>query len=376
MVKPMDKQFDEVAKSSPEGVSRREALARLGIGVVGMFLVQPAQAGIAKVRATSGKYLLVSSFNTNSVLRYDEATGAFVDKIGKANNGGLRQPGGVIYGPDASIYVADGWEWDQGTGHKDVLRFDGVTGTFIDDFADQNQLYSPRGLLFGADGNLYVADGSPQKPSRGVLRFSGRTGAFIDHFVTPGSGGIDDPNGMVFGPDGDLYVGDVFKNRVMRYDGETGAFKEVYVAPVNALNVIEGITFGPDGNLYVASLGDFFSGGAGPGNVSRFQGPYGANPGAIIDTFVPGGSGGLCNPVGLLFGPGGDLFVTSVVGAPSNQGGVKGFGVVPGTSQVLRYSGQTGAFLGVFVGPDSGGLQFPIFMTFTDTNPTTLNYKP
>jgi hypothetical protein len=41
---------------------------------------------------------------------------------------------------------------------------------------------------------------------------------------------------------------------------------------------------------------------------------------------------------------------------------------------VLRYDGTTGAFLGTFVAPDSGGLRFPTFMTFTETDPSTLNY--
>jgi hypothetical protein len=41
---------------------------------------------------------------------------------------------------------------------------------------------------------------------------------------------------------------------------------------------------------------------------------------------------------------------------------------------VLRYDGTTGAFLGTFVTPDSGGLRNPTFLTFTETDPTTLNY--
>jgi hypothetical protein len=47
---------------------------------------------------------------------------------------------------------------------------------------------------------------------------------------------------------------------------------------------------------------------------------------------------------------------------------------VTGTSVVLRYDGTTGAFLGTFVTPDSGGLNCPISMTFTETDPVTLNY--
>ncbi len=41
---------------------------------------------------------------------------------------------------------------------------------------------------------------------------------------------------------------------------------------------------------------------------------------------------------------------------------------------MLRYDATTGAFLGAFVAPDSGGLRFPTFLTFTETDPTTLNY--
>src|SRR5262249_54028823 len=38
------------------------------------------------------------------------------------------------------------------------------------------------------------------------------------------------------------------------------------------------------------------------------------------------------------------------------------------------YDGTTGAFLGTFVTPDSGGLKFPTFLTFTETDPTTPAY--
>ncbi len=47
---------------------------------------------------------------------------------------------------------------------------------------------------------------------------------------------------------------------------------------------------------------------------------------------------------------------------------------LPGTSEVLQYDGQTGQCIGAFVTPDSGGLNFPAFMTFTETDPTTLSY--
>jgi DNA-binding beta-propeller fold protein YncE len=184
---------------------------------------------------------------------------------------------------------------------------------------------------------------------------------------------------MVFGPNGktdgslDLYVAEVFQGSVARYDGTTGAFKENFVSS-NAGGLVNpgGIVFGPDGNLYVANTNLVRA----PGSVLRYQGPNGPKPGAFIDTFIPGGSGGLAQPYGLLFGPDGrndgklDLYVADMQLFWKN-----GLQSVPGTSQILRYDGTTGAFKGVFVTPDSGGLRLPTFMTFTETNPTTLNFN-
>ena len=49
-------------------------------------------------------------------------------------------------------------------------------------------------LVFGPDGNLYVDNGE----GSGVMRFNGTTGAFIDQFVPLGSGGLGVGRSMVF----------------------------------------------------------------------------------------------------------------------------------------------------------------------------------
>ena len=84
-----------------------------------------------------------------------------------------------------------------------------------------------------------------------VLRYDGSTGAFIDVFV---SGGLSNPQESIFGPDGNLYVSNYIADTVVRFDGTSGAFIDVFVsAGSGGLDRAQGLEFGPDGNLYVAS---------------------------------------------------------------------------------------------------------------------------
>ncbi len=327
----------------------------------------------------SGGYLMVASYDNNSIFRYDEGTGVFVDQIDPKNLANLKQPAGMVLGPDGNLYVS---ERQFMTSHQSVLQYNGTTGAFQSVFASHN-LGSPRGILFGPDGDLYVADGGAGSNGNATIdRFDGQTGAFVDYFVPVGSGGIAHPGSLVFGPDGNLYVSDVHAGQILRYygpdsanpgapDPAPGQSGAIFVPPASGgLDAPGGIVFGPDGNLYVASSnwftssnGPVYSGDFPPGAILKFDG----KTGAFLSTFITGGSGGLANPVGLLFGPDGDLYVSSCAMDGILQ-------ALSHTSAVLRYDGTTGAFLNTFVTPDSGGLRCPISMTFTETDPTTLNY--
>ncbi|MGH0036441.1 MAG: PQQ-binding-like beta-propeller repeat protein [Myxococcota bacterium] len=68
--------------------------------------------------------LYLSSRNTNEVLRYDGTTGAPLGVF--ASGGGLNLPAGIVFGNDGDLYV-DSWQ-------NGVLRFDGATGAFVDTF--------------------------------------------------------------------------------------------------------------------------------------------------------------------------------------------------------------------------------------------------
>jgi len=181
----------------------------------------------------------------------------------------------------------------------------------------------------------------------------------------------------------DLYVASSFKdssnNNVKRYDGTTGQFLGEFVANGSGgLDHAAGITFGPDGNLYVASGGWGGNGGIfGLAAVLRYEGPTCPDklpPGTFLGTFVRPGSGGLNSPFSLLFGPDGngdghqDLYVSTWLAHGAD------FKTKNDTSAILCYDGKTGSFIDAFVPFGSPGMDGPDYITFTETDATTLAF--
>jgi WD40 repeat protein len=213
----------------------------------------------------------------------------------------------------------------------DVLRYSN-TGAFVGTFVPTGSggLSFPLGGTYGPDGNFYVSDSDHEN----VLRYNGATGAFIDIF-----GSTDDPAGLTFGPNGNLFVANsAASGSVTELDGTTGAEIGAFVTPGSGgLADPEEIAFGPDGNLYVAS--------ADTSQILEYDGATGA----FIGVFASGN--GLSNVRGLTFGPDANLYV-------ANFGG----------GSVLRFNGTTGTFIDEFVAAGSGGLSFPRPLIFGADN--------
>ena len=273
----------------------------------------------AAVSAASGD-LYVSNFTFPNpvVVRYDGQSGDFVEVFA---SGGLITAAGLAFGPNGNLFV--------GSQTCCINEYDGVTGAFIRTFVSG---IDTRGLVFGPDGDLYAADASRDS----IRRYDGETGAFMGDFVAPGSGGLDFPQHLAFGLDGNLYVSGTRTTAVLRYDGMTGDFLGV-AAPVGGPQ--HGIAFGSDGLLYVATLLT--------GEVQRFDGATGTFIDVVLNvreiTEID-----LFYSLAIVFGPGGDLFVSA---SDDPLETTPGF--------VLRYDGQTGTFLGVFAegGVQGGGAQ-------------------
>jgi hypothetical protein len=107
------------------------------------------------------------------------------------------------------------------------------------------------------------------------------------------------PEGLVFGQDGNLYVASAFTTSVLRYNGTTGTFIDQFVAPPAGFEIPMDLIFGPDGNLDV----NFFTRAVlVPGGVAGVVRRYDGQTGQYIDDLVSVGSGGLGLPRGgLLF---------------------------------------------------------------------------
>jgi len=270
--------------------------------------------------------LLVTSYNTDRVLRYDPVTLSFVDTFITDGSGGLDGPSGLGFGLDGYLFVVSQQD-------HSVLRYDGQTGAFDSVFVPSGSggLRWPVGLDVGADGHLYVASSDDDT----VKRYDGENGTYLGDFVTAGSGGLDNPTGLTFGPDGRLYVSGKLNNAVKRYDEQTGDFLGDFVpSGSGGLTQPRGLTFGPDGDLFVGSQST--------NDVKRYEG----QTGAPLGKFVASNSGTLDRSNDLLFGRVASLFVAST-----------------DNDKVLRFGGGSGKFTGGF--PTGNGLDFPSSLVST-----------
>ena len=163
--------------------------------------------------------LYVASGNTHSVLAYNGTSGAFQRTFAKG--GGLIEPEGITFGPDANLYVS--------SRSNEVLRYNGKTGKFIDVFASGHNLRDPAGIVFGGpDNDLFVSSGlTDEGQGNQILRFNGRSGAFKAVVDPSNKAGLDDPEALLFGSDGLLYVASTPEDgpgEVLRYNPVNNQF--------------------------------------------------------------------------------------------------------------------------------------------------------
>ena len=172
-----------------------------------------------------------------------------------------------------------------------------------------------------------------------IVRYDGDTGAEVGDFVPAGSGGLVDPLDPTFGPDGNLYVIslDPGSEQILRYDGSSGSFLDVFVNTGDGgYQGASAIEFGPDGDLYVATNR--------ADGVLRFDGESAEFLGAL-------GAGQFTRATGLDFGVDGHAYVLDTDGL------VETF-----ADRIVRIDVQSGALTDDVVAP--GFLDHVAFFSF------------
>jgi hypothetical protein len=171
--------------------------------------------------------LFVASFETDQILRFDGASGAYEGVFVTAGLGGLDGPdAGTKFGQDGFLYVPSFW-------NDRILRYDSG-GAFVDEFVSfrEGGLRQPRDLVQHR-GDWYVASSFNNR----VLRYTA-AGDFVGLFAT-----INRPYSLAFnGYDDDLYVVSLQNNAVRVFDGESGVFLRA---------IVPGGTGGLDGAVYL-----------------------------------------------------------------------------------------------------------------------------
>lgn len=364
----------------------RPLLALAGFSLLGLT-IGLGFVPTANAQATDSLY--VGDAADNTVKRFDASSGQFLGAFVKRSLAGLHGPRGLILDAANNLTIVDQNAATSTPG--EVLQY-GPTGALsarIVPHSDQHAPAVPRGMILWRD-HLFVAEfiGEPRQnkpPTPGRLLKYTSAGNFVADLTPatnlfPGSLKAEfHPRGVVIGPDDRLYVSNVpelpgpagpgLGGQVLRFDPDTGAFIDVFInsgaGGVGMLNRPEGLVFGPDGNLYITS---FRADASDTDKILIFRGPNATSPGAMagqIELDAVGGPRAFAQA--LLFGPGGFLFVPLTNTPP--------FDTAPDAGAVRRYDVATKQF-DVLVPPTAqgGALGQPFYLSFGNTDPGTLAY--
>lgn len=340
------------------------------------------------IRVAHADSLYIGDARDNTVKSFDASTGAyrgiFVTKDGCPSNPKSSPLPGCLYGPTGLIF--DGQSHLLVANQNVTLGFPGAiyeysatAGAFVKALVPYTAMTpppAPRGIVLESN-TLFVASlSSVNGTNPGALQaFNGTSGAFVGLLAPPAElASSFHPRGVVIGPDGLLYVSNDpvlggNGGHILRFDPATRNFKDTFVSDgvcTCDFNRPEGLVFGPDGNVYVTS---FRASQSDTDKILIFSGPSKSNAGTKIGQIdlAPAGLH-RAYAQALLFGPGGKLFVP--ITAPTG----------PYAGQVRRYnvSDLNNITFDIFVPSSSNQKNSPLgsgwYLTFGNTDPATLNY--
>ena len=245
-------------------------LAKLSIAPVLLLLVA---VGSIRSEAADSDILYVGDGTTNTIIRFNANTGLKISGgsnfgvFNKPGSGGLAGPMGLLVKSGKLFVVNQNVDLPK---NGEILRYklnDGVPDGALVPSSDKNAPFAPRGIVIW-QGVIYVADLiiSDTFTDQGRLRaFDEKSGKFLRKFKPPAGFAYNfHPRGLVIGPNGLLYVANVPNlppissgGEVLVFDPKTLDFIGAFIIDAGGsgrLNRPEGLVFGPDGNLYITSF--------------------------------------------------------------------------------------------------------------------------
>lgn len=255
-----------------------------------------------------GEFWVPGPFPGGRINRIDSDSGQFLGFGGAMNAEDFSDmtiaPNGLVYTTGMAVGIGTVNRFRPDGTLQDVLVPVNSSGPYGSGDGHESR------AAIGGDGFLYVSSFSFNAQIIGLLKYNAQTGAYLGSVSGYGAGEIKDVESDSLGR---LYVSS--GTGIRRYDFGTNSWTDF------ANGVSGAMEFGPDQKLYLLT-GD---------SVRRYE-----LNGTSLGEFIPAISGRTGLP-DLTFGPTGDIFVTK---------GLSG--------QVFRYSGQTGADLGLFASVTGG----------------------
>ena len=317
--------------------------------------------------------LYVSSMDTDQILRFDKSNGKLLDVFADRKTGNIKSPRGITFGPNGDLFVANGED-------HSILRFTQNNTTpqiFVEpnqslinsSLTDENNfiprgLVDPEGIVFHPSCYSDLSSNSKNNvfeekqksndlcyflvsSSKNHLIFryvynENTESTFKDVFVDDDK--IKNPQSLVFGPDKNLYVSSFDTDEILRFDGTTGEFIDVF-ASRSGLD-------GPVGILFDENTSSFFV--TSNNNNKIFQ--YHSKDGSFLNIFANEGNEIILRPESIVKGPDNLLSVSSSE-----------------TNQILQYDLDDGSFIGKFVSDKSGGLYGPKDLAFDNNGNICVN---